>query len=140
MRGARAGTEAQTMEEHSSWLAPLACTQPAFLYNPRPPSQMWQHPQWAGPSHITQQSRTCLTDMGTGQPDRDNFPIEVPSSQVCQVDKITQHRMQSGSCRQHWWEEERGTPWKLAGSQKTQHTSDMTSKREPISCVPSSFI
>jgi hypothetical protein len=30
-----------------SWLAQLT-----FLYNPEPPAQRWNHPQWAGLSHI----------------------------------------------------------------------------------------
>lgn len=64
--------------------SPLACSDSFFLIQPRLTHLLGDVlPTWAVLSHIDYQSRKCHT----GQFNEGNPSIEVPSAQVCQVDK-----------------------------------------------------
>lgn len=95
---AQAGTWRQELKwrpwrRPAYWLVPMAHPGSLFFFkcNPRPPAQGQQHPQWAGNSHIDDQSRKCPTDSSTGQSEggiflnRSYFSPVVSS--LCQVDK-----------------------------------------------------
>lgn len=58
----------------------------SLSYNSGLPAQRWHRPSWAGPPHISRQSRTCPPGLPTAQSDGGNFSNEVPPSQVCQTD------------------------------------------------------
>lgn len=64
---------------------------PAFLYNPDMLAPRWYHPQQAGPSYLSHQSRECPADLSTfSQSDEDIFSVGIPSlgdSTLCQIGK-----------------------------------------------------
>ena len=47
-RNQEAGADAEAMEEHYYWLAPLVFSA-TFLYNPGLPALGWHHTHWLGP-------------------------------------------------------------------------------------------
>lgn len=95
LREVGTGTQSRSIEKqrrNTLWLSPSAWCSAAFLTHSGPPALGGRHcPQWAGPSHINQQSRQLPTDINTGQWDPGNASLRAPApSQVAlECSKLT---------------------------------------------------
>ena len=81
--------EAEAETNGECCLQALSHSLPSLAYTTQDHLPQGGTPQWAGTSHINHQSWKCSTDLPAGQAERGQFSVEVPSSHVSLVDKLT---------------------------------------------------